>query len=54
MIRVAHYTPYGSKYNPIEYRFFPHLTRACRGVIFRTQGSKRTPRAALRSSVARR
>ena len=26
--------PYCSKYNPIEHRLFPHLTRACRGVIF--------------------
>jgi hypothetical protein len=34
-IRVAHYPPYGSKYNPIEHRLFPHVTRACRGVIFR-------------------
>jgi hypothetical protein len=33
-IRVAHYPPYASKYNPIEHRLFPHLTRACRGVIF--------------------
>jgi Rhodopirellula transposase DDE domain len=33
-IRVAHYPPYTSKYNPIEHRLFPHLTRACRGVIF--------------------
>jgi hypothetical protein len=35
-IRVAHYPPYCSKYNPIEHRLFPHMTRACRGVIFRT------------------
>ncbi len=28
--------PYCSKYNPIEHRLFPHVTRACRGVIFRT------------------
>src|SRR5437764_8534663 len=35
-IRVAHYPPYCSKYNPIEHRLFPHVTRACRGVIFRT------------------
>ena len=35
-IRVAHYPPYCSKYNPVEHRLFPHLTRACRGVIFRT------------------
>jgi hypothetical protein len=35
-IRIAHYPPYCSKYNPIEHRLFPHVTRACRGVIFRT------------------
>jgi len=35
-IRVAHYPPYCSKYNPIEHRLFPHVTRACRGVIFET------------------
>jgi Rhodopirellula transposase DDE domain len=35
-IRVAHYPPYCSKYNPIEHRLFPHVTRACLGVIFRT------------------
>jgi Rhodopirellula transposase DDE domain len=33
-VRVAHYPPYTSKYNPIEHRLFPHLHRACRGVIF--------------------
>jgi hypothetical protein len=33
-IRVAHYPPYSSKYNPIEHRLFPHLTRVCQGVIF--------------------
>jgi len=30
-IRIAHYPPYTSKYNPIEHRFFPHVTRACEG-----------------------
>lgn len=35
-IRVAHYPPYCSKHNPIEHRLFPHITRACRGVIFHT------------------
>jgi len=35
-IRVAHYPPYCSKYNPIEHRLFPHVTRACRGVSFQT------------------
>lgn len=33
-IRIAHYPPYCSKYNPIEHRLFAHVTRACRGVIF--------------------
>jgi hypothetical protein len=33
-IRIAHYPPYTSKYNPIEHRLFPHITRACTGVIF--------------------
>jgi hypothetical protein len=33
-IRVAHYPPYCSKYNPIEHRLFCHLSRACQGVVF--------------------
>ena len=33
-MRVAHYPPYCSKHNPIEHRVFPHVTRACQGVIF--------------------
>lgn len=32
-IRICHYPPYCSKYNPIEHRVFPHVTRACRGVV---------------------
>jgi hypothetical protein len=33
-IRIAHYPPYTSKYNPVEHRLFPHITRACQGVVF--------------------
>lgn len=33
-IRIAHYPAYCSKYNPIEHRLFPHVTRACQGVLF--------------------
>jgi hypothetical protein len=33
-IRMAHYPPYTSKYNPIEHRLFCHVTRACKGVVF--------------------
>ena len=35
-IRVTHYPPYASKYNPIEHRLFPHLTRVCRGMILQS------------------
>lgn len=35
-IRVAHYPPHCSKYNPIEHRLFPHVARAWSGVIFRS------------------
>ena len=31
-IRICHYPPYCSKYNPIEHLVFPHVTRACKGV----------------------
>ena len=33
-IRIHHYPPYTSKYNPIEHRLFPHLSRVCQGAIF--------------------
>jgi transposase len=35
-IRIAHYPPYCSKYNPIEHRLFPHVSRACQGVVFKS------------------
>jgi len=35
-IRVAHYPSYCSKYNLIERRLFPHITRACQGMLFDT------------------
>ena len=34
--RVLHYPQYCSKYNPIEHRLFPHLSRACRGMVLRS------------------
>lgn len=33
-IRVAHYPAYCSKWNLIEHRVFPHITRALQGVVF--------------------
>ena len=35
-IRIAHYPPYASKWNPIEHRLFPHLSRALSGVVFKS------------------
>ena len=35
-IRVAHFTPYCSKHNPIEHRVFPHVTRACEGMVLKS------------------
>ena len=32
-IRVAHYPPYTSKWNPIEHKVFPHITRAMQGMV---------------------
>jgi hypothetical protein len=32
-VRVAHYPTHCSKYNPVEHRLFPHLARACQGVL---------------------
>lgn len=40
-IRIAHYPPYTSKYNPIEHRLFAHVTRACEGVVFDSVGTVR-------------
>ena len=35
-LRMAHYPPSCSKYYPVEHRVFPHLSRPCRGVVFRS------------------
>jgi hypothetical protein len=35
-IRVAHFPPYTSKWNPVEHRVFPHITRSLKGVILRS------------------
>ncbi len=34
-IRVAHYPPYTSKWNPVEHRVFPHITRSLQGVVLK-------------------
>jgi hypothetical protein len=56
-IRIAHFPPYCSKYNPIERRFFPHVGRACAGMLFDSIGTvvslmRRTAtRTGLRATV---
>ena len=54
---IAHYPPYESKYKPIEHRLFPHVTRACQGVVFvsvdlvKSLMEKTTTRTGLRVTV---
>ena len=56
-IRVAHYPSYCSKYNVIERRLFPHITRACQGMLFDTLDTvvtlmrKASTRTGLRTTV---
>jgi hypothetical protein len=35
-LKLVHYPPYTSKWNPIEHRVFPHVTRAIEGVPLTT------------------
>lgn len=35
-IIICHYPPYASKWNPIEHRVFPHVTRAMEGITLHT------------------
>lgn len=35
-IRIAHYPPHTSKWNPIEHRLFPHITRSLQGIVLTT------------------
>ena len=54
IIRVAHYPPGCSKYNPIEHRLFPHVTRKLKGLfvhsleMFRDLARQATTSAGLR------
>jgi hypothetical protein len=35
-IKIVHYPPYTSKWNPIEHRVFPHITRVLEGIPLNT------------------
>lgn len=41
-IRMAHYPSYASKWNPVEHRVFPHITKALRGVILTSHEQVKT------------
>ena len=41
-ITICHYPPYASKWNPIEHRVFPLVTRAMEGVLVETHEQVRT------------
>ena len=36
LVYIKHYPSYASKWNPIEHRVFPHITRAISGVFIRS------------------
>jgi len=40
-IKIVHYPPYTSKWNPIEHRVFPHVTRSLEGVPLNTLNEAR-------------
>jgi hypothetical protein len=54
IIHVAHYPPGCSKYNPIEHRLFPHVTRKLKGLflksldMFRDLARRATTQSGLR------
>ena len=57
-IRIAHYPPHTSKWNPIEHRLFPHITRSLQGMVLTTHEltkeliEKTTTKAGLRVFVS--
>lgn len=40
-ICIAHYAPYTSKWNPIEYCLFPRVTRAVEGIVLKNNNKNR-------------
>ena len=47
-VRLAHYPSYCSKYNPVEHKFFPTVTRAWSGIML---DSVKTARTLIRERV---
>lgn len=53
-IRVAHYPPYCSKWNPIEHRLFSQISRTWSGAVFNTieEASEMASRTTTRTGLA--
>jgi hypothetical protein len=41
-LRMAHYPPYTSKWNPVEHRVFPYITKALKGAILTSHEQVKT------------
>lgn len=41
-LKIVHYPPYTSKWNPIEHKVFPHITRAMEGIPLNTLEATKT------------
>lgn len=52
-LKIVHYPPYTSKWNPIEHRVFPHITRALAGVPLNTldEAKKRIESATTKTGL---
>ena len=53
-IRIAHYPPYCSKWNPIEHRLFSQISRTWSGAVFNTveEASEQASRTRTKSGLA--
>ncbi len=50
-VRVAHYPPYASKWNPVEHRVFPHITKVLKGVVLTSHEQVKTLMARAKTST---
>jgi len=50
-IRMAHYPPYASKWNPVEHRVFPFITKALKGAILTSHEQVRNLIARAKTST---
>ena len=53
VLRISHYPPYTSKWNPIEHRLFPHIIRAMSGtpLLSKEDAKEKIERARTKTSL---